>query len=60
MIYDLARSERIHLAIQSEKAPVGIKTAMRKCVGPDCNRLRSIAQFVGASNLCIRCVRRAS
>jgi len=50
--------ERQHRAIQEEK-PVGNYSPMRHCKG-ECKRRRSIKQFVGDSQLCIRCVRRAS
>lgn len=60
MIYDDSRTERIHLALRASKPPVATQTKMRKCVGTQCNRLRSIGQFSGDSNLCIRCVRRSS
>lgn len=57
MIPDLSFPDRQHRAIQRESA-VGVYSPMRKCVG-HCNRRRSIAQFKGASAVCIRCARRA-
>jgi hypothetical protein len=58
MIYDLARTERLHLAIKKETS-AGAYQPMRKCTGA-CNRRRSLGQFVGQSTVCIRCVRRAT
>lgn len=57
MIHDLSRTTRHHLAIQTESR-AGYYSPMRKCAG-ECNRKRSIGQFVGASTVCIRCARRA-
>lgn len=57
MMYDLARTERIHRAIKEESS-AGSYQPMRACTG-GCKRRRSLGQFVGASTVCLRCARRA-
>jgi hypothetical protein len=56
MMYDLARAERQHLAIQADTKPPMYFT-MRTCTGK-CRRQRSVGQFVGGSTVCMRCARR--
>jgi hypothetical protein len=56
MMYDLARAERQHRAIQNSKpAPT---FSVRTCTG-ECRRSRSVGQFIAGSTVCIRCARRA-
>lgn len=57
MIYDLARAERQHRAIQADTKPPMYFT-MRTCTG-ECRRQRSVGQFAAGSTVCIRCTRRA-
>lgn len=56
-IHDSA-TENLHRAIQRESS-VGGYSPMRHCKG-ECKRRRSITQFAGASQICMRCVRRGS
>lgn len=58
MMYDLARVERQRRATQKE-SPAGTRSSMRMCTG-ECRLKRSIAQFKGGSNVCIRCARRTA
>lgn len=57
MRWDESQAERQHRAIKAE-SNAGYYSPMRMCAGP-CKRRRSIGQFVGASNVCIRCARRS-
>lgn len=52
-----ALTDRLHRAIGNE-TNVGGYSPMRHCRG-ECKRRRSITQFVGSSDVCIRCARRA-
>jgi hypothetical protein len=56
MIYDLARTERQHRAIQADTKPP-LHFAMRTCTG-ECRRQRSVGQFRAGSTVCMRCTRR--
>jgi hypothetical protein len=55
-MYDLARAERQHRAIQQSKP--GFSFTIRTCTG-ECRRQRSIGQFAAGSTVCMRCVRRS-
>lgn len=57
MIYDLARADRQHRAIQADTRPP-MHFAMRTCTGA-CRRRRSVGQFVAGSTVCLRCVKRS-
>lgn len=57
MIYDLARAERQHRAIQPHTRPP-MHFAMRTRTGA-CRRQRSVGQFAAGSTVCMTCVRRA-
>lgn len=48
------RADNLHRAIQAEKTNF-VTPMIRKCIGPRCRRIRSIAQFAGDSEYCKTC-----
>jgi len=60
MMYDLARAERQHRAINKDNptGPAAGFHGMRTCTGT-CKRRRSLMQFKAGSTVCQRCTRRA-
>jgi hypothetical protein len=56
--YDDSLAARQHQAIRTESVS-GAYSPMRHCQGA-CKRRRSITQFAAGSDICIRCVNRAS